>query len=126
MNKKRMIAIIAIVAIVAIMTACLCACNAESITKKLEKKGYKVQVMDAAQIAISSESMKAQGSEGGIEWLVLGEKGTQMVYVTKYEKSADAKKAYDAAKSGDSAFVYAKKVGRVVFIGDEQAVKDAM
>ena len=50
MNKKRVLAIIAIVAIVVIMTACLCACNADSITKKLEKKGLSLKYVFMVQV----------------------------------------------------------------------------
>ena len=61
MNKKRVLAIVAIIAIVALMAVCLCACNAESIAKKLEKKGYDVEVATDKDIADTEEICKAIG-----------------------------------------------------------------
>ncbi len=40
--NKKLIAIIAIVALVAILGVCLVACNADSVEKKLNNKGYTV------------------------------------------------------------------------------------
>ena len=45
MNKK-VISIIAIIALVAILGVCLVACNAETYAKRLEKAGYKVEIVD--------------------------------------------------------------------------------
>ncbi len=113
MNKKRVLAIIAIVAIVAIMTVCLCACNAESITKKLEKKGYAVESVSDAETA----------------WIVVAKKGvTEYVTVAKFNKTADAKDMEKNAPTGkEGGFeVVCKRVGNVVFYGTKQGVKDAM
>ena len=117
MNKKRVLAIIAIVAIVAIMTACLCACNAESITKKLEKKGY------------TCVSEKADNKDAETAWIVVAKKGmTEYVTVAKFNKTADAKDMEKNAPTGkEGGFeVVCKRVGNVVFYGTKQGVKDAM
>ena len=126
MNKKRVLAIVAIIAIVALMAVCLCACNAESITKKLEKKGYDVEVATDKDIADTEEICKAIGCEGGIKWAVSGEKETDAVTVIKFEKSADAKKLRDYYQemAGDSVTI--KIVASVFYFGTEQGVKDAM
>lgn len=117
MNKKRVLAIIAIVAIVAIMTACLCACNADSITKKLEKKGYKCV------------SEKNDQKDAEVAWTVTATKGlTEYVSVTKFNKTADAKDVEKNAPTGKvgGVEVVCKRVANVVFYGTEQGVKDAM
>ena len=50
-----------IVAIVVIMTACLCACNADSITKKLEKKGYIVRTRSSVDRRVVHLSLSKKG-----------------------------------------------------------------
>lgn len=116
MNKKRVLAIIAIVAIVAIMTVCLCACNAESITKKLEKKGY---------TCVSSEN---DDKDATIAWTVTGTTLKDTVTVTKYNNADDAKDAEANVPTGSALGkkVVCKRVGKVVYYGTEQGVKDAM
>ena len=126
MNKKRVLAIIAIVAIVAIMTVCLCACNAESITKKLEKKDYVVHKMSSVELSAVKASMSLIGCEGGIEWGVVGNNGKNGVSVIKFEKSSDAKSMRDFIKGDQEDNEIVKLVGKVVFVGTEQGVKDAM
>ena len=126
MNKKRVLAIIAIVAVVAIMTVCLCACNAESITKKLEKKGYGVHEMSSVELRAVKATMSLAGCEGGIEWGVVGTNGKNGVSVIKFEKSSDAKSMRDFIKGDKEDNEIVKLVGKVVFVGTEQGVKDAM
>ena len=131
MNKKRVLAIIAIVAIVAIMTACLCACNAESITKKLEKKGYTCVSSESDDKDSSTELkaaralMEKEGYKGGLEWVVGASNGDESVLVYKYEKASDARKDYKEAKEGGK-YAEVKLVGSVIFYGTKQGVKDAM
>ena len=125
MNKKRVLAIIAIVAIVAIMTACLCACNAESITKKLEKKGYAVKAVSSTELKAASALMEKEGYKGGLEWAVAGSNGDEIVLVYKYEKASDARKDYKEVKES-GAYAEVKLVGSVIFYGTKQGVKDAM
>ncbi len=125
MNKKRVLAIIAIVAIVAIMTACLCACNAESITKKLEKKGYVVEAVSSTELKAARALMEKEGYKGGLEWVVGASNGDESVLVYKYEKASDARKDYKEAKEGGK-YAEVKLVGSVIFYGTKQGVKDAM
>ena len=87
MNKK-VISIIAIIALVAILGVCLVACNADTYAKRLEKAGYTVEVIDLSE----------EDKEEGIVWAVSAAKGTsltdiQMVAVTKFATTEDAKKA---------------------------------
>lgn len=120
MNKKRVLAIVAIIAIVALMAVCLCACNAESITKKLEKKGY------------TCAALEDEEKDSTIAWSVSAAKGVlgDWVEVAKFNKLADAKDAQaDAEKATGEVGGYkvvCKRVGSVVFYGTEQGVKDAM
>ena len=43
--SKKVMAVVAVVALVAILGICLVACNAESVSKKLEKKDYTVSAL---------------------------------------------------------------------------------
>ncbi len=123
MNKKRVLAIIAIVAIVTIMTACLCACNAESIAKKLEKKGYKVSV--ATEDEIKNINKNGGGLDGGLKWYVAGLKGTDVVHVYCFNKADDAKKMEEVCTEAKT-YEKVKRVGKVVCFGAASAVDDAM
>ena len=124
MNKK-VIALVAIVALIAIVAVCLTACNAESIEKKLDKAGYTVQVFDSEE-----------DKEEGIEWMVSGSKGEvsigggvdyDYVTVTKFAKTEDAKKAVEEAEEwGLDEGMAIKRIGKIVYAGTEQGVKDAM
>ena len=124
MNKKRVLAIIAIVAIVVIMMACLCACNAESIAKKLEKKGYEVKTLTSTELKTINAAREGKGYKGIIGWAVLAAKGDEAAMVYKYEKAADAREDYKAIK--EEGYAEIKLVGSVIFFGTEQGVKDAM
>lgn len=107
------------------MTACLCACNAESITKKLEKKGYVVEAVSSTELKAASALMEKEGYKGGLEWAVAGSNGDEIVLVYKYEKASDARKDYKEAKEGGK-YAEVKLVGSVIFYGTKQGVKDAM
>lgn len=125
--KKKIIALVAIVALIAIVAVCLTACNADSIEKKLDKAGYTVQVYDSEE-----------DKEKGIEWVVSGSKGDisigggvnvdyDFVTVTKFAKTEDAKKAVEEAEeSGVDEGMTIKRIGKIVYAGTEQGVKDAM
>ena len=126
--KKKLVSIIAIVALVAVLALVLTACNAESIEKKLDKAGYSVQVL-----------VNKDDNVEGVEWALSAEKGElsiggginaniDVVYVTKYASLDDAKKSAEDAKALaeklDNGVV--KRVGKIVYCGTEQGVKDAM
>ena len=119
MNKKVM-SIIAVIALVAILGVCLVACNAESISKKLEKAGY---------VCTSYEAGEDDGAS--IEWKVVAKKkglNADAVTVTKFSNSEDAKKYESNVLVGSGAGVkmVVKRVGNVCYYGTEQGVKDAM
>ena len=115
MNKK-IISIIAIVAIIAILGVVLIACNASDYSKKLEKKGYAVTVVNGDDD--SSYDFIVNGTKASLGNGV----SVETVTVTKYKKSEDAKKAYNDAKSNDIAV---SRSGKIVIVGTEQGVKDA-
>ena len=98
-SNKKIIAIVAVIALVAILGVCLVACNADSYTKKLEKKDYTVtNLLDSAT---------GQGMDKSkVEWAIMAVKGGNilsgdlgdMVTVVKFKKTSDAKDAEKAAK----------------------------
>ncbi len=124
MNKKVM-AIVAVIALVAILGVCLVACNAESIQKKLEKKDYVVHVASDTELKVMNVGLTALDCEGKIEWMVSGTNGDDYVSVTKFEKSADAKKYRDKNKDNIPDGYKVSLVGTVLYVGTEQGVKDA-
>ena len=114
--KKRIVAIVAIVALIAIVAVCLTACNADSIAKKLENKGYEAAAMSADDIS------EEYGEDAEIKWGVFASKGLDFVTVVKFANADDAKEAAEAAETFGMAV---DRVGSIVYVGTEQGVKDA-
>ena len=116
--KKNIGKILAVILVVALLATVLCACNAESYQKKLEKKGYSVTT------ATSNDK------ESTAAWTVtaINTKTGDTVVITKYNNSDDAKKAESDSinVSIGSLKTITKRQGKIVFSGTEQAVKDAM
>lgn len=128
MNKKVM-AIVAVIALVAILGICLVACNAESVSKKLEKKDYTV-------IALSENTTDATGkmlykllaSEDGFKEGLIASKGTSEGVIVIWFNTTDAAKDFESdAKTSFAGMKIEKvsRVGKVVYAGTEQGVKDA-
>ena len=122
-TNKKIIAVVAIIALVAVLGMCLVACNADSYTKKLEKKGYTV-----------SNYTADKDDEAKIEWGVTAVKKSDTVTVVKYKKAEDAKAAESdmnkkiETAGGLSGLIGIEKVyrtGSIVIFGTEQGVKDA-
>ena len=68
-----------------------------------------------------------------VQWLVIGVKGsftdfltgeTDYVMVYKFNDADDAKKATENGEAPEGVSV--KRIGKIVYIGTEQGVKDAM
>ena len=133
--KKRIVAIVAIVALIAIVAVCLTACNADSIAKKLDNKDYAVVSGTAEEVAESEfgRLIGISAEEMDVQWLVIGVKGNiadfltgEVDYVTvcKFNDADDAKKATEDGEVPEGASV--KRIGKIVYFGTEQGVKDAM
>lgn len=120
--KKKIVAIVAIVALIAIVAVCLTACNADSIAKKLENKGYKAVAMSADDIS------EEYGDDASIKWVVDAGKldGLDAVTVIKFAKADDAKK-FEETMGGLASLGggVVDRVGSIVYMGTEQGVKDA-
>ena len=118
--SKKIISIVAIIALVAILGVCLVACNADTYAKRLEKAGYKVEVIELSD----------ENKEAGILWAISAAKATsltdvQMVAVTKFASVDDAKKAVEDAEANNILNARIERQGTIVIIGTEQGVKDA-
>lgn len=116
--KKRILAVVAIIALVAILGVVLCACNADSYAKKLEKAGYKVIVADEEDLA---------DMDGKVVWGVSGSKGLDNVTIIKFKTADDAKEYADELPTGKvGGFeMVVEKSGKVVFYGTPDAIKAA-
>lgn len=117
--KKKVIALVAIVALIAIVAVCLTACNADSIAKKLENKGYEAVAMSADEIS------EEYGDDASIKWAVeaFNLKTADTVSVIKFAKTDDAKD-YEALMS-KIPLTTVDRIGSIVYVGTEQGVKDA-
>lgn len=135
MNKnsinKKLVAVIAIVALVSILAICLVACNnQETFEKRMKDKDYIVVAMTAEQIK------QTVGEDvGEIEWAIIATKGNMMsgegdyVGIIRFKNEKDAKTCVDEAllemeNNNVDGFI-ADRIGSIIFIGTEQAVKDA-
>lgn len=123
MNKKVM-ALVAVIALVAILGVCLVACNAESVSKKLEGKDYSVAALSEKSTGVGATVYGVvKGIEGFKEGLVAA-KGTDFVVVVWFNDTDSAQKL----ENSKVVTAFAKKVsrvGKVVYLGTEQGVKDA-
>ena len=120
--KKKIVAIVAIVALIAIVAVCLTACNADSIAKKLENKGYEAVAMSADDIS------EEYGEDAAIKWGVSAGKidGLDSVIVLKFAKADDAKEFAETMESlAALGGGVVDRVGSIVYVGTEQGVKDA-
>lgn len=119
--KKKIVAIVAIVALIAIVAVCLTACNADSIAKKLENKGYEAVAMSADDIS------EEYGEDAAIKWGVSANKGLDSVTVLKFAKADDAKEFAETMESlaDFTGLGVVDRVGSIVYMGTEQGVKDA-
>lgn len=114
--KKNIGKILAVILVVALLATVLCACNAESYQKKLEKKGYTVS---------SAETDKEDAS---IVWSVSAVKSTtEAVTIYKFKTTDDAEKFEKDAPTGKVGkySLVVKRTGKIVYYGTEQGVKDA-
>ena len=133
--KKKIVAIVAIVALIAIVAVCLTACNADSIAKKLDNKDYSVVSGTAEEVAESEfgRLIGISAEEMDVQWLVLGVKGNMADFLTgdvdyvmvfKCNDADDAKRATEDDEVPEGFSV--KRIGKIVYFGTEQGVKDAM
>lgn len=117
--KKRIVAIVAIVALIAIVAVCLTACNADSIAKKLENKGYEAVAMDAEEAAEEYAFLSSLAEE--IKWAAAGIKGATTAGAVKF---GDKETAEEAAKLA-SLFFETDTMGSILYFGStEEALKD--
>ncbi len=131
--KKKVLSVIAILALVAVLAVVLVACNPSSYQKKLEDANYKVTVSeeDSDAVKLVNKGLELDGGyEGKVTWIVSGTKfGVSLssgveagsVTITKFEKSADAKKYVEDFLGGESDTVVRK--GTVVITGDADSVE---
>lgn len=129
---KKVLSVIAILALVAVLAVVLVACNPSSYEKKLEDAGYSVTVSeeDSEAVKLVNKGLELDGGyEGKVTWIVTGLKagisiGTGLekggVSITKFEKSADAKK-YVESLGGESDKLVRK--GTIVITGDKDSVE---
>ena len=123
MNKKVM-AIVAVIALVAILGVCLVACNTESVSKKLEKKEYNVAKLNEDSTGLAGKAYAiVKGVDGFKEGLFAAKSSDQVLAV--WFDDTDAAKEFEANKGLALLFDKVTRVGKVVYAGTEQGVKDA-
>lgn len=125
MNKKVM-AIVAVIALVAILGICLVACNAESVSKKLEKKDYTVSALSEKTTDTIGKTVYGivKGVEGFEQGVIAINSDGDAVAVVWFD-STDAAKDFESNKFITALSEKVSRVGKVVYVGTEQGVKDA-
>ena len=123
--NKKIIALVAIVALVAILGVCLVACNADSVEKKLTNKGYTVLKINENATDFSAKTLYAAlKNDSNFEEGIVAAKDTNSMVIVIWFKSTDAAESFKGntlLKTVDKV----ERVGKVVYAGTEQGVKDA-
>lgn len=124
--SKKVMAVVAVVALVAILGICLVACNADSVAKKLEKKDYTVSALSEKTTGTIGKTVYSvvKGVEGFEEGVVAANSDGDFVVVVWFD-STDAAKDFETNKVITSLAKKVSRVGKVVYAGTEQGVKDA-
>lgn len=124
MNKKVM-AVVAVVALVAILGICLVACNAESVSKKLEKKDYSVSALSEKSTGFGSTVYGIVKGVDGFDQGVFAMNSDGDYVAVVWFDSTDAAKDFESNKLVTTVAKKVSRVGKVVYAGTEQGVKDA-
>ena len=123
--SKKVMAVVAVVALVAILGICLVACNAESVSKKLEKKDYTVSALSEKSTGFGKSVYNiVKGVEGFDQGVVAVNSDGDSVAVVWFD-STDAAKDFETNKLIATLSEKVSRVGKVVYVGTEQGVKDA-
>lgn len=123
--SKKVIAVVAVVALVAILGICLVACNAESVSKKLEKKDYTVSALSEKSTGLGKSVYNiVKGVEGFDQGVIAANSNGDSVAVVWFDNT-DAAKDFETNKLITAFAEKVSRVGKVVYVGTEQGVKDA-
>lgn len=121
--KKKALIIVAVIALVAILGVCLVACNASSVSKSLDKKGYTVVTLNEdASGLIASTAYTLLKNNSSFEEGIFATKSSDSVGVVWF-KDTDAAEEFEANISKVSKKT--ARLSKVVYFGTEQGVKDA-
>lgn len=123
MNKK-VLAIVAVIALVAILGVCLVACNADSVAKKLEKKDYEVAKLTEDSEGLGKNVYKLVSSDDGFKEGLFAVNGDGDMVVVVWFNDKDVAEDWESSKLLN-ALANVERVGKVVYIGTEQGIKDA-
>lgn len=127
-NSKKIIALVAIVALVAILGVCLVACNADSVSKSLEKKGYTAGKLTEDSKGFGAIVYGIVSTNDSFKEGVFAVKDTDSVAVIWFNDADEAKKMEESLSKSTALKVFSVKVDRsskVLYVGTEQGVKDA-
>ncbi len=123
--SKKVMAVVAVVALVAILGICLVACNAESVSKKLEKKDYTVSALSEKSTGLGKSVYNiVKGVEGFDQGVIAANSNGDSVAVVWFDNT-DAAKDFETNKLITAFAEKVSRVGKVVYVGTEQGVKDA-
>lgn len=123
--SKKVMAVVAVVALVAILGICLVACNADSVAKKLEKKDYTASALSEKSSGLGKSVYNiVKGIEGFEEGVFAANSDGESVVVVWFD-STDAAKDFESNKLITTFAEKVSRVGKVVYVGTEQGVKDA-
>lgn len=120
--KKKAIIIVAMIALVAVLGVCLVACNANSVSKSLDKKGYEVITLNEdATGVVASGAYRLLKNDSSFKEGIWAVKSDATVGVVWFNDTDAAKKF----ESNMSKIATVDRVSKVVYFGTEQGIKDA-
>ncbi len=119
---KKIVSIVAVISIIAVFGVCLSACNADTYVESLEKAGYTVESWEG------EEAKEETDSDYDVKWAVFAAKGATLdiVSIVCFKNTDDAKEYEAQVKEASGVFGYSvERSLKTVFVGTEQAIKDA-
>lgn len=123
--NKKIVAIIAITALISIFAVSFVACNADSVEKKLNNKGYTVIKINENSTDFTVKTLySALKNNSDFEEGIVAAKDKDTMVIVVWFKSSDAAESFkgnDLLKSLEKV----ERVGKIVYAGTEQGVKDA-
>ncbi len=123
--NKKIVAIIAITALISIFAVSFVACNADSVEKKLNNKGYTVIKVNENSTDFTVKTLYSDlKNNSDFEEGIVAAKDKDTMVIVVWFKSSDAAESFKGNALLKS-LEKVERVGKIVYAGTEQGVKDA-
>ena len=128
MKKFIKVIVLAMAFVLVFATLASCGKSIDSITKKAEKEGYKVEELDSSEFSMINAALLLAGEDGKIEAAIGVGKETDDDYlcatVIEFTNASTAKKyveLFEEKEVGEEEIM--ERSGKVVIVGDKAAVE---